>query len=32
MPFIHTSQLPVKEPRPGWRGGFFHSVCGVDIR
>jgi len=25
MPFIQTSQLPVKEPRPGWQGRFFHS-------
>jgi unsaturated pyranuronate lyase len=23
--FIDTSRLSVKEPRPGWRGRFFHS-------
>ena len=25
MDFIDTSQLPVREPRPGFRGRFFHS-------
>lgn len=25
MPLVETSKLPVKEPRPGWRGRFFHS-------
>lgn len=25
MPFIKPAELPVKEPRPGWRGRFFHS-------
>jgi quercetin dioxygenase-like cupin family protein len=25
MPFIEASQLPVKQPRPGWLGRFFHS-------
>jgi quercetin dioxygenase-like cupin family protein len=25
MPFIDTKQLTVKEPRPGWKGRFFHS-------
>jgi mannose-6-phosphate isomerase-like protein (cupin superfamily) len=25
MPFVVPDQLPVKEPRPGWRGRFFHS-------
>jgi unsaturated pyranuronate lyase len=25
MAFIDTSQLDVKEPRPGWKGRFFHS-------
>jgi quercetin dioxygenase-like cupin family protein len=25
MPFIRTFELPVKEPRPGWQGRFFHS-------
>src|SRR6516225_9428252 len=25
MPFIKTKDLPVKEPREGWRGRFFHS-------
>jgi quercetin dioxygenase-like cupin family protein len=25
MPFIDPSRLPVREPRPGWRGRFFHS-------
>jgi len=25
MPFIVPSELAVKEPRPGWRGRFFHS-------
>jgi quercetin dioxygenase-like cupin family protein len=25
MPFVAPSQLPVKEPLPGWRGRFFHS-------
>jgi quercetin dioxygenase-like cupin family protein len=23
--FIETNQLGVKEPRPGWKGRFFHS-------
>jgi quercetin dioxygenase-like cupin family protein len=23
--FIDTNQLPVKEPRAGWKGRFFHS-------
>jgi quercetin dioxygenase-like cupin family protein len=25
MPFIDTSRLEIKEPRPGWKGRFFHS-------
>ncbi|MBO0704500.1 MAG: cupin domain-containing protein [Candidatus Dormibacteraeota bacterium] len=25
MPFIAPEELPVKEPRRGWRGRFFHS-------
>ncbi len=25
MPFVVPAQLPVKEPRPGWHGRFFHS-------
>jgi unsaturated pyranuronate lyase len=25
MPFIDTGGLPVKEPKPGWKGRFFHS-------
>lgn len=25
MPFIRPDELPVREPRPGWRGRFFHS-------
>ena len=25
MPFIETQMLPVKEPRPGWKGRFFDS-------
>lgn len=25
MPFIDPSELPVKQPRPGWNGRFFHS-------
>ena len=25
MGFIDTNQLPVREPRPGFRGRFFHS-------
>jgi len=25
MPFVETSELPVREPRPGWRGRFIHS-------
>jgi quercetin dioxygenase-like cupin family protein len=25
MPFIDVGELPVKEPRPGWRGRFFHA-------
>jgi quercetin dioxygenase-like cupin family protein len=25
MPFINVNKLAVKEPRPGWRGRFFHS-------
>ncbi|MGI8903358.1 MAG: cupin domain-containing protein [Solirubrobacteraceae bacterium] len=25
MPFIETSKLPAKEPKPGWIGRFFHS-------
>ena len=23
--FVDTSRLPIKEPREGWRGRFFHS-------
>jgi len=26
MPFIDTNELPVKEPLPGWKGRYFHSV------
>ena len=25
MPFVDPETLPVLEPRPGWRGRFFHS-------
>jgi quercetin dioxygenase-like cupin family protein len=25
MPFVDPNELPVREPRPGWRGRFFHS-------
>jgi unsaturated pyranuronate lyase len=25
MPFVQPYQLPVREPRPGFRGRFFHS-------
>jgi quercetin dioxygenase-like cupin family protein len=25
MPFVEVAGLPVLEPRPGWRGQFFHS-------
>jgi mannose-6-phosphate isomerase-like protein (cupin superfamily) len=25
VPFIDIDALPVKEPRPGWAGRFFHS-------
>lgn len=25
MPFIDTSEIPVREPLPGWRGRFFNS-------
>jgi quercetin dioxygenase-like cupin family protein len=25
MPFIDTRELAVKEPRPGWKGRYFHS-------
>lgn len=25
MPFIDTSALPETQPKPGWRGRFFHS-------
>jgi quercetin dioxygenase-like cupin family protein len=25
MPFIDTRQLKVAEPRPGWKGRYFHS-------
>lgn len=25
MPFVDISDLPILEPRPGWRGRFFHS-------
>jgi len=25
VPFVDPTQLPVKEPRPGWKGRFFHS-------
>lgn len=25
MTFVQTNELSVKEPRPGWRGRFFHS-------
>jgi len=25
VPFVDPSTLPVREPRPGWRGRFFHS-------
>ena len=26
MPFIDTNELEVREPRPGWKGRFFHSA------
>ena len=26
MPYIDTNELEVREPRPGWRGRFFHSA------
>jgi len=26
MPFVNPADLPVLEPRPGWRGRFFHSA------
>jgi quercetin dioxygenase-like cupin family protein len=26
MPFVDIAQLPILEPRPGWRGRFFHSA------
>ena len=26
MPFIDADELPVTEPRPGWKGRFFHSA------
>jgi quercetin dioxygenase-like cupin family protein len=26
VPFVDVSELPVLEPRPGWRGRFFHSA------
>jgi len=26
MPFIDTATIPVKEPRPGWKGRFFSSA------
>lgn len=25
MTYVDTSALPVKEPKPGWKGRFFHS-------
>jgi quercetin dioxygenase-like cupin family protein len=25
MPFIDTSEIPEREPLPGWSGRFFHS-------
>jgi mannose-6-phosphate isomerase-like protein (cupin superfamily) len=25
VPFIDPSELPAREPRPGWNGRFFHS-------
>ena len=25
MPFIETSELPIKEPLPGWKGRYFNS-------
>ena len=25
MSFLHTPDLPIKEPRPGWHGRFFNS-------
>jgi quercetin dioxygenase-like cupin family protein len=25
VPFVEVDDLPVLEPRPGWRGQFFHS-------
>jgi mannose-6-phosphate isomerase-like protein (cupin superfamily) len=25
MPFVQPDQLPLREPRPGFRGRFFHS-------
>ena len=25
MPFIETSELPMKEPLPGWKGRYFNS-------
>jgi quercetin dioxygenase-like cupin family protein len=26
LPFVNPDDLPVLEPRPGWRGRFFHSA------
>jgi quercetin dioxygenase-like cupin family protein len=26
MPYIDTNELEVREPRPGWKGRFFHSA------
>jgi unsaturated pyranuronate lyase len=26
VPFVDVDRLPVLEPRPGWRGQFFHSA------
>jgi quercetin dioxygenase-like cupin family protein len=25
MPFVDVDALPIREPRPGWSGRFFHS-------
>jgi mannose-6-phosphate isomerase-like protein (cupin superfamily) len=25
MPFVETRELPMREPKPGWHGRFFHS-------
>lgn len=26
MPLVEVDHLPILEPRPGWRGQFFHSA------